>query len=78
MHMIVFTYLCYQEVGWVAFVVLFFFILQIPTQLALAKIFTKFRLDQVIIEPCIIIHIRTCTHTHTHTYTHTISLCKCT
>lgn len=43
LHMIVFTYLEYQEVDWVVFVTLFFFVLQIPVQLVLAKIFTKFR-----------------------------------
>ena len=43
LHIIVFTYLVYQEVGWVVFVTLFFFIIQIPIQLVLAKVFKKFR-----------------------------------
>jgi len=44
LHLIVFTYLVYQEVGWSAFVATGFILLQVPLQILFARLFIKFRL----------------------------------
>ena len=43
LHLAVFTYLVYQEVGWPAFIAMAFVILQVPLQIFLARIFGKLR-----------------------------------
>ena len=42
-HLAVFTYLVYVEVGWPAFLATTFIILLIPLQIILAKLFAKLR-----------------------------------
>ena len=43
LHLIVFTYLVYQEVAWSAFLATGFVILQLPLQMLMAKAFSFFR-----------------------------------
>lgn len=43
LHLAVFTYLVYQEVGWPAFLATAFVILQVPLQICLARLFGKLR-----------------------------------
>lgn len=43
LHLAVFTYLVYREVGWPAFIAMGFIVLQIPLQIGLARLFGKLR-----------------------------------
>ncbi len=42
-HLAVFTYLVYNEVGWSAFLATGFIVLQVPLQILLARVFAKLR-----------------------------------
>ena len=51
-HLAVFTYLVYVQVGWPAFLATAFVILQIPHQMFLAKLFTKLRWVEFCLASC--------------------------
>ena len=42
-HLIVVTYLIYAEVGWSAFLVTGFVLLQVPLQIIMGKVFSRYR-----------------------------------
>ena len=43
LHLAVFTYLAFQEVGWTAFLASGFIVLQVPLQVLFARLFVQFR-----------------------------------
>ena len=48
-HLVVFTYLLYAEVGWIAFLATAFVLLQIPLQICFARLFAHLRLSIITI-----------------------------